>query len=145
VRRPLLPLRRDRPLVRGHHSGRCGRGGDTKADIEGGGGGVERPEGALRMRKRCLSDDARGELGRGAVAGAGVGETRGGGGSGPVGGGLGGTSSAGGMTCPRDAERGTLSTLVLRLCEREVEGVGLKPSLASGEICACWTCMYGAG
>jgi hypothetical protein len=61
----------------------------------GGAGGVERPEGALRIRKRCLSDDVRGTLGSARI---GVGTTRGGGGSGPVGGGLGGTSSAGGMT-----------------------------------------------
>jgi hypothetical protein len=63
-------------------------------DIEGG-GGVERPEGALRMRKRCLNVVARGEAGDGASGE--VGEA-GGGGSGHVGGGLGGSSSAEGMT-----------------------------------------------
>ena len=74
---------------------RGGSTGGTTAAIEGG-GGVERPEGALRMRRRCLNDDVRGTLGSG--AGAGVGTTRGGGGSGPVGGGVGGTSNAEGMT-----------------------------------------------
>jgi hypothetical protein len=61
-----------------------------------GGGGVERPEGALRMRRRCLSDGERGTVGSGADIG--VGTAVGGGGRGHVGGGLGGTSSAGGMT-----------------------------------------------
>ena len=59
------------------------------------GGGVARPEGALSIRRRCLSEDVRGS---GAVAGVGVGITSGGGGNGPVGGGVGGTSNAGGMT-----------------------------------------------
>ena len=61
-----------------------------------GGGGVERPGGALRMRKRCLRDVVRGTVGSG--AGVGVDTTGGGGGSGPVGGGLGATNSAGGIT-----------------------------------------------
>jgi hypothetical protein len=83
-----------------------------------GGGGVERPEGALRMRRRCLKDVVRGIMGIG--AGIDVDGTNGGGGNGPVGGGVGGTSNAGGMTCPWDKlECGTLSTLVLRLCERD--------------------------
>jgi hypothetical protein len=58
-----------------------------------GGGGVARPDGALRIRRRCLSDVV-----RAAAVDTGV-DVRdgGGGGSGPVGGGLGGTSSAGGM------------------------------------------------
>jgi hypothetical protein len=87
-----------------------------------GGGGVERPEGMLRMRRCCLSDIVRGMAGNG--AGIDVGGTGGGGGSGSVGGGVGGTSNAGGMACPWDKlERGTLSTLVLRLCERDVGAV----------------------
>jgi hypothetical protein len=65
-----------------------------------GGGGVERPEGALRMRRRCLNDVVRGMIGSG--AGIDVNVTGGGGGSGPVGGGVGGTSNAGGMACPWD-------------------------------------------
>jgi hypothetical protein len=69
--------------------------GKSMGGADGGGGGVARPEGALRIRRRCLSDDVRGS---GAVAGMGVGTTSGGGGNGPVGGGLGGTSNAGGMT-----------------------------------------------
>lgn len=78
---------------------RAGSTGGTTVAIEGG-GGVERPEGALRMRRRCLNDDGRGTLGSGAGVGVGVGvgTTRGGGGSGPVGGGFGGTSNAEGMT-----------------------------------------------
>ena len=94
---------------------RAGSAGGKTVAI-GGAGGVERPEGALRIRKRCLSDDVRGTLGSG--AGIGVGTTRGGGGKGPVGGGVGGTSSAGGMTWPWDTDNvecGPLSTLVLRL------------------------------
>ena len=76
---------------------RAGSAGGTTVAIAGG-GGVERPEGALRMRRRCLNDDVRGTLGSGAGGRVGVGATRGGGGSGPVGGGLGGTSNAEGMT-----------------------------------------------
>ena len=60
----------------------------------GGRSGVERPEGALRMRRRCLSDEVRGS---GAVAGVGMVAISGGGGNGREGGGLGGTISAGGM------------------------------------------------
>jgi hypothetical protein len=99
----------------------AGRLGCTTVAIVGG-GGDERLEGALRMRRRCLSDVVRGIIGSG--AGIGVGATGGGGGSGPVGGGVGGTSNAGGMACPWDKlGRGTLSTLVLRLCERDVGAV----------------------
>ena len=72
-----------------------GRTGGMTVDI--GGGGVARPDGALRFRRRCLSDVVR-EL---AAVDTGVdvrdGGATGGGGSGPVGGGLGGTSNAGGM------------------------------------------------
>jgi hypothetical protein len=86
-------------------------------EVNVGGGGAERPE-ALRMRRRCLSDVVCGMAGSG--GGIDVGGT-GGGGSGPVGGGVGGTSNAGGMPCPWDKlEHGALSTLVLRLCERDV-------------------------
>jgi hypothetical protein len=72
-------------------------GGSTGGAVGGvgGGGGVARPEGALSMRRRCLSDDARGSS---AVAGVGIGIASGGGGNGRVGGGLGGMSNAGGMT-----------------------------------------------
>jgi hypothetical protein len=38
----------------------------TNGVIVGGGGGVERPEGALRIRRRCLSDVVRGTVGSGA-------------------------------------------------------------------------------
>lgn len=94
-----------------------------------GGGGVERPEGVLRIRRRCLNDVVRGIMGIG--AGIDVDVTDGGGGNGPVGGGVGGTSNAGGMACPWDKpERGTLSTLVLRLCERDEEAVLGRLSLA---------------
>jgi hypothetical protein len=75
----------------------AGRLGCTTVVIVGG-GGVERPEGALRMRRRCLSEVVRGIVGSG--AGIDVGATGGGGGSGPVGGGVGGTSNAGGTTYP---------------------------------------------
>ena len=77
---------------------RAGRAGGGTTVAIAGGGGVERPEGALRIRRRCLNDDVRGTLGSGAGVDVGVGTTRGGGGSGPVGGGLGGTSKAEGMT-----------------------------------------------
>ncbi len=40
--------------------------GCTTVVIVGGCGGVERPEGALRMRRRCLSDVVRGMVGSGA-------------------------------------------------------------------------------
>lgn len=60
----------------------------------GGGGVVERLEGALRIRRRCLSDAVR-ECDIGVDVR--VGGADGGGGSGPVGGGVGGTSSAEGM------------------------------------------------
>jgi len=75
---------------------RAGSAGGTTVAIAGG-GGVERPEWTLRMRRRCLNDDVRRTVGSGAGGGVGVGTTRGGGGSGPVGGGLGGTSNAEGM------------------------------------------------
>jgi hypothetical protein len=76
-----------------------------------------------------LNDVARGIIGTG--AGIGVGATGGGGGSGPVGGGVGGTSNAGGTACPWDQlERGTLSTLVLLLCDRDVGAVQGWPSFA---------------
>ena len=42
------------------------RFGCTTVDIVGAGGGVERPEGALRIRRRCLSDVVRGTVGSGA-------------------------------------------------------------------------------
>jgi hypothetical protein len=70
-----------------------GVGGRT-VDIAGG-GGVERPDGALRMRKRCLNVVVRGEAGLGVNGEMGEG---GGGGNGRVGGGLGGSSNAGGIT-----------------------------------------------
>ena len=97
---------------------RAGRLGCTTVAIVGG-GGVERPGGALRIRRRCLNDVVRGIIGIG--AGIDIGDTGGGGGNGPVGGGVGGTSNAGGIPCPWDKlESGTLSTLVLRLCKRDV-------------------------
>jgi hypothetical protein len=43
-----------------------GRLGCTTVVIGDGSGGVERPEGALRMRRRCLSDVVRGMVGSGA-------------------------------------------------------------------------------
>lgn len=106
----------------------AGRVGCTTALIAGAGGGVERPEGALRIRRRCLSDVARGTVGSGAWIGVGVTAGGGGGGSGPVGGGVGGTSNAGGMY--DKVECGTLSTLVLRLCERVAGAVFGWPSFA---------------
>jgi hypothetical protein len=76
----------------------AGRTGGRNVVI-GGGGGVARPEGALRIRRRCLNDVVRAPVDDtgvddrdGDATGGG-----GGGGSGPVGGGLGGTSNAGGM------------------------------------------------
>ncbi len=105
------------------------RVGCTTVVIVGGGGGVERPEGELRMRRRCLSDVVRGTVGSGACIGVGV--TWGGGGNGRIGGGFGGTSNAGGIVSPCEKlERGTLSTLVLRLCERVAGAVLGWPSFA---------------
>ena len=74
-----------------------GRTRGLTVTIGGGGGvGVARPDGALRIRRRCLSDVVRG------LAAVGTGDDvrdggSGGGGSGPVGGGLGGTSNAEGV------------------------------------------------
>jgi hypothetical protein len=87
---------------------------------DGGGGGVTRPEGALRFRRRCLSDDV---CGSGAVARAGVGITSGRGGNGPVGGGLGGT-----RPWDKVSERAQLSTA---LClGKEVPKSGSHPKRA---------------
>ena len=44
----------------------AGRFGCTTVAIVGAGGGVERPEGVLRIRRRCLSDVVRGTVGSGA-------------------------------------------------------------------------------
>ena len=44
----------------------AGRVGCTTEDIVGAGGGVERPGGALRIRRRCLNDVVRGTVGIGA-------------------------------------------------------------------------------
>lgn len=44
----------------------AGRFGCITVVIVGAGGGVERPEGALRIRRRCLSVVARGIVGSGA-------------------------------------------------------------------------------
>jgi len=73
---------------------RGGRIGEMTVDM---GGGVERPEGALRLRRRCLSDVTRGTGSNDTGVDARDGDETGGGGSGPVGGGLGGTSNACGM------------------------------------------------
>jgi hypothetical protein len=107
-----------------------------------GGGGVERPEGdTLRMRKRCLNVVVRGEAGVGVCVTDEVGEG-GGGGNGHVGGGLGGSSSVEGMTRACDKlECGILSTLVLRLCERDTELVLVRSS-ALHSICV-WACVGG--